>query len=348
MLASKNYIPLLRTGLAEIEAYKFLSAESKALIFPIFQARPWPNANHLDFTIEKILDAVDGHTFGLTLDDDRKGYSSKKLAQTEFDSLFDSSRGYKAYHDWVESVPGAVPVLRPSKTSDEILLQLGRADTLNRGLIVHQRRGAVTPLPDLVINMPPLPADTVFVVDAGWARDYTQIEAWTLPIIARIHSALPNAELVTMCSSFPDSFSHIIGDSHEDANERRLFMAVKQRHNQAEVKLGDWGSTRTSSEGGGGKIPSRIDIPTPQTWHIFRSDPDHDLGYGELAYGLRNNPSFVSAPDCWGKRFVQITDDEGNGIVGTRSATQSRINIHMTIFSGSEHTISTDEVPYED
>ncbi|GAA4821710.1 hypothetical protein GCM10023232_18740 [Sphingosinicella ginsenosidimutans] len=348
MLAGKTYVPILRARIAEVEAFRQLSAEAKELVFPIFLLRPWPNANHLSLAVDRIVEAAAGHPFGLGLDREKYLAGSPKPAQAEFDELFSDHQGYRAYFDFIEEIPGAVPVLQATTNADQLLLQLGRAEELDRGLIVHQQRGTMIPITQSVISLPPLPHDTIFVVDAAWSRDALQMQAWALPVAQNVVAQLPDAEIVVASSSFPDSFGHIIGDMEEQAFEGQIYGSVRLNLQSANLTLGDWGSTRPSQSGGGGKIPSRIDIPRPNSWQIFRADPDGDYGFLEVAQEATTHPCFAAVPDCWGKLQVGATDGNGAGITGVKMNTSCRINMHMTIKSGASHGIEQDEQPYQD
>lgn len=348
MLEAKRYVPLLRTGVSEIDAFRNLYPSVKDLILPIFQISPWQNASFLKYTVDKIQSAMDGRPFGLALDASRCGISSIRYAQTEFDSLFDENLGFKAYYDFIGSIDVAIPTLFPTRSSSNLLMQIGRADDLNRGLIVHQTRNAEIPVSQTLKSLPPLPNDTVFVVDAGWSRNYISLETWTLPAVRRIVRTFPDAEIVVMASSFPANFSHIVGSSREMSNERRLFASIKQVINQANLTYGDWGSTRPRKKGGGNPIPSRIDVPMYDSWQIFRASPDDDNGYAERAWEASHHPSFAQVPQCWGRELVAITDDNGVGITSIKANTSARINMHLTVHSEAESILPLDEVPYED
>jgi len=348
VLQGKEYVPLLKTGVAEIGAYRSLFPDVRDLTFPIFNMRPWPNASHFQFTLSKTIEASAGFPFGLALDVDRRGRSSNLAAQQEFDALFVPDGGYSAYYNLVESVPEAVPVLIDASCPLVMGQQLANAAALDRGLIIYQGRGLPGSIWNMISQIGEMPHDTVVVIDAGWSRDYLSQEAWILPIAEQIIGALPTAEFVVMSSSFPDSFSHIVGHSEENATERRLFWVVRQRFQQADITYGDWGSTRVSTGGGGGGIPSRVDVPSIGSWHIFRADPKNDLGFCEMAWDAQHHPCFSVLPDSWGKEMIQITDDEGSGITSRPTATQVRINLHMTIQSGAASVPPTDEIPYED
>lgn len=349
MLQLRNYVPLLKTGVAEIEAYRALYPDVKDSILPVFLARPWPNASHFNFTIEKLREAVEDHPFGFALDSDRfRHVKNTRPAQREFDALFDSRAGYAGYYDVVSSFDNAVPVLIPTSDADTLLRQIGNAEQLDRGLIIHQRRSATIPLSSLIVSLPPLPHDTVVIVDAGWSRNYLDLESWAMPVLERAAAALPDAEIVIMSSSFPDSFTHIVGDLEELGTERRLFAAARQRFQQIDLTFGDWASTRPTQGGGGAPIPSRIDVAKPASWHIFRANPDDDRGFPELAWSVQHHECLAEAPDCWGKETILVTDDSGAGIATRPIATQVRINMHMTIQSGASSVPPMDEVPYED
>lgn len=347
MLAAISYAPVLKTKVAEIAAYRNLSMDVKDALFPTFLARPWPHAIHLELTVERIREAVDGRPFALGLDRERYHDDNPRAAQAEFRSLFDSSAGFRAYFDFVGAVEGAVPVLQPSASSSNLLLQLGRAEELDRGLIVHQTRESFIPVLNIAGSVPPLPHDTVFLVDAGWSRNYEFLELWATQAVQRIVDAIPTAEIVVAASSFPSGFSNIVGEGNRSSLERRLFLALRAQFNQANLTYGDWGSTRLEQSGGGGDIPPRVDLALPAGWAIFRADTDQGQTFGDMANAARNSAAFQLVPDCFGKEMVLATPGP-EGITGTSKNTRARINMHLTIHSGVSGTLDTDDVEYVD
>ncbi len=347
MLASVNYVPILKAKSAEVSAYRNLSDSVKDVMLPAFFARPWQNANELDFTFNKLSEATDGRPFALGLDPDRRGHASNKPAQHQFDALFAPTGGFRAYFDALRAVDGAVPILVPSSSSDNLLIQLGHATELDRGLIVHMTQSSAIPVLNIAATTPPLPHDTIFIVDAGWSRNYELLEVWAVRTVERITSALPDAEIVVAASSFPDSFSHIVGAGSSHALERRLFTALRLRFNQANLTYGDWGSTRLPQSGGGGEIPPRVDIPRIGGWDIFRAAPGGDETYSDMALAALSGPAFAAAPDCYGKQMVEQTPTDGV-ITGPAMCTIARINMHMTINSDAANTMDTANSDYED
>lgn len=272
MLQSIGYAPYLRSKAAEVSAYRTLAPNVKDVCFPIFGLRPWQNANHLRKTIEKIVEAVGPRPFGLGLDDTAFGQGSSKPAQAEFDALFNSYRGYSGYYDFVSEIENAIPVLVPANSSDALLIQLGNAQSLDRGLVIHQRHNANVPISNYLQQFSDLPSDTIFVVDVGWApRNMLQMAAWAGSQIQRIIEVAGDAEIVVMGSGFPDSFSHIVGNDDVTIIERQLFAQIRQVYQQANLTFGDWASTRLPQSGAAVKYLLEL---TFQPLHLDQfSDP---------------------------------------------------------------------------
>ncbi|MGL3822585.1 beta family protein [Sphingopyxis sp. R3-92] len=348
MLAGKTYVPILKTGIVEIAAYRNLYDSVKQVTLPFFRLRPWPRANHLWDSIQQIIDATSGGPFILGLDHSRHNHVNPRPAQSEFNDLFDPEGGFSAYYEFLGGIDGATPVILPTVDASNIADQIANAEALGRGLVVHQRREGDPNLITLFLEAHPHPTDCVFVLDGEWARSYVTLESWCLPLVAALSPSLSHSELVIACSSFPDNFSHIIGNKEEIANERRLFDVVRQQFNQLDLTYGDWGSTRHSSYGGGNYIPSRVDLPKLGSWEIFRADPKNDLGFAEMAWNAQHHSCFPDTIDCWGKEMIAITDDTGLGVKSRWESIKVRINIHMTIQSGSESVLPTNEIPYTD
>jgi len=342
MLGNVNYVPLLRTKPAEINAFHTLSAAEKASIFPIFLSKPWQNANHFKKTIDKVEGAVGTIPFAFGIDRDFRAGGAKQPAQGEFDALFDPAQGFRAYYECVESMQNAVPVFVGGGSADQILMQLGQADALGRGLIVRFVRGEITPVLNLAASVPPLPEDTVFVVDAGWHRDQLQLQQWALATVQRVTNAVPDAEIVVMASSFPDSFNQIVGHGEVTLHEPAVFNVVRASFNEAAMIYGDWATTRPPQSGGGGTIPPRIDVPMIGTCNIFRADPDAPETYASMASLAMSHECFESVPPCYGRTLIETTAS-GQGITGTQRATEARINIHMTKHAAPGTSIASEE-----
>jgi hypothetical protein len=309
-------------------------------MFPIFLSKPWQNANHFQKTIDKVAGAVGALPFGFGLDRVFLGGDAKQPAQSEFDALFSATNGFRAYYDCVEEIQNAVPVFLGGGSANQVLMQLGNADALGRGLIVRFTRGEITPVLNLAGAIPPLPHDTLFVVDAGWARDPLQLIQWSTAMVQRIIDRVQNAEIVVMASTFPDSFNTIIGHGIVDMYERHVFSSVRATFNNANLIYGDWATTRPPQSGGGGTIPPRIDVPMVDSCNVFRAGEAET--YADVAALVLGHNCFSSIPDCYGRSLIQETLD-GAGITGTQRATEARINIHLTKNSGPSGEASLEE-----
>jgi hypothetical protein len=334
MLAAVNYAPLLRTKPAEITAFHTLSAAEKSTIFPIFLAKPWQNAAHFQKTLDKVAGAAGGRPFGLAMDRQYLAGDARQPAQAEFDALFDSNDGFRVYFECLSNIDNAVPVLTPGGSTDQIMSQLANADALGRGLIVRFTRGDGAPILNSAGANPPLPHDTVFVVDAGWGRDSLQLTQWATNTVQSIVSEYPGAEIIVMASTFPDSFSSICGHGTVDLFELEVFSSVRSNFNEARIVYGDWATTRPPQTGGGGTIPPRIDIPMLGLCNIFRANEEQT--YSDMAGLAMAHPCFSSVPECYGRILIEQTSD-GLGITGTQRPTEARINIHLVKHSAAPY-----------
>lgn len=342
MLAAINYVPLLRTKPAEVTAFHTLSGVEKAATFPLFLSKPWQNANHFQKTIDKVKGAVGTIPFAFGIDREFRGGAAKQPAQSEFDALFDATQGFAAYYECLEGIGNAVPIFVGGGNADQVLMQLGQADTLGRGLIVRFTREEITPILNLAGSIPPLPHDTVFVVDAGWHRDILQLQQWSIATVQRVLAALPDAEIVVMASSFPDSFSSIVGHGEVTLHEPSVYSVVRASFNEARMIYGDWATTRPPQSGGGGTIPPRIDIPMIGSCNVFRADLDMSETYADMASLAASHECFETVPNCYGRTLIESTHD-GAGITGTQRATEARINIHMAKHSAPGIAVGTEE-----
>ncbi|QYE33982.1 beta family protein [Polymorphobacter sp. PAMC 29334] len=348
MLAGRCYVPHLRTKPAEITAYRTLSVEAKDLTFPVFLAKPWQNASFFSKTIEKIVEAVDNRPFAIELDKSFYISVTTRQAQIEFNNLFESLSGYQAYYDFVDNIANAIPVLVLPSTLVDIRLQLENVVRLDRGLIIHIKRDDVGSVINLEELQPLIPNDTVFLIDAGWSRDFLTLEQWTLSKVGEVISIFPTTEVVILSSSFPDSFSDIIGHKLVTMHESRLYSSIRRSFNNADFTYGDWATTRPPQSGGGGKIPPRIDVPGIGNCNIFRAEVAANSSYLAMSQVAKLHDCFRGIPECYGRRLIEDTDGFGIGVTGTQRSTEARISVHMTLHSQAGSAGAEVEIPYED
>lgn len=349
MLEAVEYVPLLHSKRAEIRALRHLDTAIRNAIFPIIVLRPW-NANNLSKAFERIDESVGDFRYGLDLDRYKFGAGGRQPAATEFDALFSSHDGFASYYDMISQGGGRVPVLRSEAGQfTHIDKQLQHADNIGRGIIVRVERDYTTNLSDLLSNPNFLPQDALFVVDVGWTTEVLFQELWATTVISTISNAYPDAEIAYVSSCFPDSFSHIVNSGVFSIDDRNLFARLRQRHNNANLTYGDWGSTRKSLEAGGGTHYNRIDLADLGSWTSYRETVVGDT-YNKLAINIINNVALWSnIPPCWGRHAVESTAINIPGaIVGTEGAASARINMHITVQASGGNVGYVNDEPYVD
>ena len=353
MLENFSYCPILHARVAEIKALFQLPAASKNRLFPIIVARPWPNANQLQRTWEKIGEALGTRRFALDLDLSRRHLGGSKQAAADFDLLFDPANGFENYYAIVAGITSAIPVLRIlGGVVPEFEEQAGQIDALERGAVVRLEHGMVTNPLAVVDQVLGRFDDLTIFVDAGWSNDLLSREVWASGIIQRITDIRPEVEIVVNGSSFPSSFVDVGERGEIPVRERYLFNNLVRRHNAAILIYGDWGSTRPPSDPVPMKNIPRIDLPESTDWISFRRDRDldDDEDYGAIARRVVADPSWPAELNIWGTYVIECTADDLPGAIKSPAvAASARINIHLhrQAFFGADIVGDADE-PFTD
>ncbi|MFW8634039.1 beta family protein [Cribrihabitans pelagius] len=170
-----------------------------------------------------------------------------------------------------------------------------------------------------------------FVLDAGWSRDLLSRTNWIDGLVKQIVDLRgDDIPIIVTGSSFPDSFTeYSLGDEVEVA-ERLLFSQLQRANNRARLIYGDWASSRSPSEGGGGAvIPPGIDLATERSWEIYRSEDDAPE-FSDLAQEVMASPNYPTGLAIWATYMIASTAlGDPNGITTLRRATAVRINMHL-------------------
>jgi hypothetical protein len=349
MLAGIEYVALLHTKPAEMRALRKLEKAPRDRLFPILVVRP--SAHHdMEKTWPVYANAVGSYRFGFDIDRHKLGETKSQPAKTQFDSLFSETDGFRSFYDRVTQTEGAIPVFRTNLHGvfENLDNQFDRIEELDRGLILRIERGFTQNWIDVLTHPRFQLDDALLVVDVGWSNDVLSLEMWSSQIIQQITDYAPAAEIVALSSSFPTSFSHINDRGVFSIDDRDLYKRLVQRHNAANIKYGDWGSTRSSLDQGGGKPWPRIDIASAGDWTCFRQTKD-EIGYVSVATRTVSDEIWQSIPLCWGKHTVQCTAMSIPGqITGTEIATSVRVNVHLTVQALGGAQPQPEETPYED
>jgi hypothetical protein len=348
MLEGIDYIPLLHAKRAEIRALSKLEKAPRARMLPIIVFRPGDH-HDLDNTWPIIASAVGPYRYGLDLDRHKYGTTANQPAATQFDALFQSDAGYLAYYERVASMDGAIPVFRSSAgIFFDLDKQFDQIEKLDRGIILRIERNYTQNWIDVIQHDRFNQYDAIVLVDLGWSPDVISLEMWSSQVIEKITDNLPDIEIVALSSSFPNSFSHIDDKGVFSIDDRDVYSRLVRRHNSATIKYGDWGSTRESSDQGGGKPWPRIDVASTGDWTCFRQT-ESESGYQPVAARAVTDELWKTVPASWGKNTIQCTQMGIPGrITGTEIATSVRVNIHLTVQALGGAPVPVEEIPYVD
>lgn len=349
MLGQASYVPLLHARIAEIKALRYLSDGAKDRLFPIVAIRPWPRARNLSKSYEKVQEALGSRRFAFELDPTRYLASSTENAPIEFRQLFDPAGGYANYYDAVESVEGAVPVLRLSEPIN-LAHQLRHVERLDRGVVVRvQMDTAAAGIDALKATLRGTP-DVLVVIDAGWTRDLLSRELWASDIVEIVTNIADEPEIAITSSSFPDTFAKIGKRGEHIVLERQLHSALVRRHNEATIVYGDWGSTRPPAiDSSPMRNVPRIDLPTAANWVSFRKVADEE--YKEVAERLIEDATWRTDLTTWGTYTISCTAEGLPGAIrspGTAAAARINIHMHLQAYSGLAEMPSDGEEPFVD
>ena len=354
MLENFPYCPTLYSRVAEIKALSQLPAVTKDRIFPLLVARPWPNANKLSKTWEKINEALGGRRFALDLDRSKQNIKTTKKASEDFDLLFDSKNGFENYYNLISEVSPAIPVLRLGANDvSNFQLQAGHINRLDRGVIIRLEHGRVQDFQRLLGQAFNSFNDFSVFIDAGWSPDLLGREGWASSIIEFISRQHPEAEIVITGSSFPETFADLGERGSFSVKERSLYDNLVRRHNSATLIYGDWGSTRPPKESVPMKNIPRIDLPNRREWISFRKSNDFGKSedYSDIAQRVVDDSTWPKKLAIWGTYVIEWTaSGEPGGIRSSSLAASARINIHLhsQAFFDETNIISDGDEPFVD
>lgn len=332
MLEAYSYIPILYTKNAELKAIDRLDNSIKSRILPVLGIRPGQHHNFYD-SIGKYKSLTAKIRVALTLDESKLGAVKAQPASNQFAELFDSSSGFSNFFDFVEQWDSAIPVLQ---SKDGLYVehenQIRNAQKLDRGLLVRVRQRDSASFLECLKSGIFRSINHAFIIDGEWHTDVLQLEAWISRMIDQISDLSPDSEIVCTSSSFPRDFSNIEGRGVILNDDRQLFDRLRSKQNFANLKYGDWGSTRTPSESRSSSPRPRVDIPTERDWVTFRQKKSESGGFPKVCAQAERDSVWLSTPDCWGKRIIELTAlDRPQRIKGTETASAARINMHLTV-----------------
>lgn len=304
---------------------------SKNKLTPIFCLKPWATAKALSRSMEKIEEVYPNRPYFLDIDP-FYNKKAKRPAQSDYYDLI-NDRNNQSWIDFFDKYPNAFPSLQVNLADIAAIQNQIDSFTASEKIFLvrldHEHGHNFSEVVRTACHVGH--ANFGFVLDAGWSRDLLSRANWVDGLVKQIVDLRgDDIPIVVTGSSFPSSFIKYSLGEEVDVAERRLFAQLQAANNRARLIYGDWASSRSPSEGGGGAvIPPRIDLATERTWEIFRSEYDAPE-FVDLAKKVIKSPSYPTDLAIWATYMIESTAlGDPNGITSLRRATAVRINMHL-------------------
>lgn len=328
-IGALTYVPTIFMRPAELTALEHLSETDKDKIIPIVLLKPWGNSSTIEKAVEKIEQVYSDRSYFLECDHYYDLNKSSAAAQQFYD-LVDEETNHDAWWELVGNYQNAIPSVPLRNDAAAMKSNLARANDFGRGFLIRVRKLSGQLMPPLLEALHDIDHNEyVISLDVGWGRDILSSELWADGWIRGITAEFPDARIVVSGSSFPRSFTQYGIQGEEAALERVLFASLLRKHNLAKLIYGDWASSRSPVDSGGGVIIPRIDVPQTRSWFIFRAK-DEFGNYKDTAEKSLASGRWAYDPDVWGKYVINNTA-QGAGYVidSAKKSTEVRINIHL-------------------
>ncbi|MDB5659717.1 MAG: hypothetical protein JWS10_2332 [Cypionkella sp.] len=331
-IRTASYVPTIFLRNAELQAVSELPDSTKDILTPIFCLKPWATAKMLQNSMTKIKDVFGERQYFLDIDPFYSVEDPTRPAQEEFMALVDSSDNNQTWIDFFNQHPNASPCLQVNHSNMlAISNQIEHFTAREKTFLVRLEREKNASFSEIITEVCSTDhANYGFVIDAGWSRDLLSRAVWVDGIVKQIVSLRGDSiPIVVTGSSFPDSFTKFSMGQAVEVKERSLFARLQGDNNQARLIYGDWASSRSPSEGGGGApIPPRIDLATSKTWEIFRSQEEES--FPDIAQLVLQSPNYPSGLHIWATYMIEATAlSDPNGIRSLQRAAAVRINMHL-------------------
>lgn len=316
---------------SELRAVGELDDASKNILTPIFCLKPWATSKALARSIEKIEEVYSDRQYFLDIDPfyDKE---ATRPAQRDYYDLIEGANS-QSWVDFFDEYPNAFPCLQVNRANiAAIENQIAGFTAREKVFLVrldHEHGQSFSEVIRTVCNVGH--ANFGFVLDAGWSRDLLSRTNWVDGLVKQIVDLRgDDIPIIVTGSSFPASFSGYALGAQVDVAERKLFNQLQGANNRARLIYGDWASSRSPSEGGGGAIiPPRIDLATETTWEIYRSDNEVSE-FSDLAQEVMNSANYPKSLAIWATYMIQSTAlGDPTGITSLHRATAVRINMHL-------------------
>lgn len=324
-----SYVPIVDVRLSEMTAMEELAPAVKDVLLPHITLQPWLSAHHIEPVIAKVGAAVGHRPVIIDVTREPFDFETRKPVHDAFDSLRDSTDGYRNLFEFIEEHENFVPSLQLAARR-ELPRQIQRAAALGRGIVIKLTEQVFGASVEIAERLRRIDQEKIyFILDyQHQSRELLTRTAGAIGYVEGIRAVLPNCYISVSASTFPSTFG---GRDHQTIFERQFHDAIVGRIGAGRIIYSDRASVRERQSGGGGSPAPRIDNATQQEWTFFREDNDsidRDVRYQRAASRAMRSESWIDL-GIWGTTQIINTANGGAAIVSPQRSTAARINIHV-------------------
>lgn len=330
-----KYYPTLCIRRGEMVGLEHLDEETKDLLLPIILFSPWMGSHQLANSHQRIERAFGNRDIILDLD---RHYSSRSNVQSRLDfrALVSGDDSHLRWVDLIASHENYIPTVQiVGNTEDQISHQLSAFSEMGRGVVLRANLSNTHELARLDYSLGYYidrdETDLLVVLDVNYQADTTVSAVSAAGVIDRVLETAPFAKFVVTEPNFPNSFGDFDPEGRLPIASVQVHQALPERFSNYPIYYGDWASTkpRYLDQGGGGVSPiPHIELPTDDSWLIFRSSRE-DMSYAQVARRIILTEEWADRPFTWGTGMIERAAGDGGGISTGPDAIAARVNIHL-------------------
>ena len=360
-----KYVPIIKTGDAELKALSNLSTEVQQSLTPLIELTRGRRSakdkmGELTKRLEK-LKQLQLKAFFLDLTGD------SSLSNPEIDIKRTSVDGYKMWRDFCISLKDTFPTLCPVIQIEENENYSDYLNNLLEQILFFQQNftcilfrvtdtnsnnniNIITDINNLLKMSNQIDTNKIYYMfDCGFIQD-TITHVSLISKCAQVLSNIGLKKIIVSSTSYPNSISEKFGNVENGEvqcklliqNETQFFSAIKKATSDDTISwiYSDYASVNPIRNDNivmaRGWIP-RIDLPHDDTILVYRRKREtssYATRYKEIAECISKNPSFISLKNnnpCWGIDEIQKASD---GIISGANITfwiSVRINIYLSL-----------------
>jgi len=351
------YVPIMKTGDAEIRGLENLSKDVKDRITPLIELTPSrvsKNVPHGDINkrLTRLKEAYGDRDREFILD----LTTDANLTNRQIEDLQNTHDGYVNWIDFLVSLkkdfPKIIPVIQISdkniKSEEEyynrIRQQVHALGEYFDDVVYRFPLEYASYIDDLKEICKAISGDRIIcVVDAGFIlREKAAIYSQAIEKVITELEQFSLGKIVVSATSFPKNPTENGGDEYGDSNLEEWTLYNNISSKKKFVIYGDYASInpiRSLQAGGNGWVP-RIDMPTETQCFYYRSrksqiEASYAAAYTRVANSIQNDKRYAKTTKlingCWGIEQIESAAEGYPPGLSPSFWISVRMNIHMTI-----------------